>query len=194
MAIGGIPVVIVSNGTPVSLGARGLPITIVGGDGGAVVQDGDSVTLSNSDDTGNLAQVTVNITDGALANVALPSDKAVLTDQQASVNINQFDGTGSFAATVGVANNVPSFQLANATTRIVVDALSVDVKLQSGSGLSASSRINIASGVLTGVTLPTFYSLVNNGLAMSVPVTGTYTSQITPQVNSSGVITGFTLS
>jgi hypothetical protein len=158
---------------------------------GAIVEDGDTVTVEAGAASAN---GTLGVTGGSLDEVTLATNAAILIDQQASVNINQYDGSGSFAATVGVSNNVPSFQLANATTRIVVDALSVDVKLQSGTGLSASSRINIAAGVLTGVTLPTFYSLVNNGLAIVVPVTGTYVDRITPQVNSAGAITGFTLS
>ncbi|WP_269768346.1 hypothetical protein [Bordetella genomosp. 9] len=33
-----------------------------------------------------------------------------------------------------------------------------------------------------------------NGTDLTVPVTGTYTSKITPQVDADGVITGFTLS
>lgn len=146
MAKGGIPVVLVDNGAPAVITNRGMPITIVGGDGGGLVQDGDGITLSNADDTGNLATVTANIVDGALANVALPANKAVLTDQQASVNINQYDDSGSFAANVTVATNTPTFKLANATTRIVVDALPITVV--AGGGKTAPATIEVDQGVL----------------------------------------------
>lgn len=158
---------------------------------GSVVTNGQAVIVKAGTPTAN---GTLVVSGGSVTQVTVATNAALMIDQQASVNINQYDSSGSFAATVAVAANAATFTLANATTRIVVDALSVQVKLQSGTGLSASGRINIAGGVLTGVSLPTFYSLVNNGLAIVVPVTGTYVDRITPQVNSAGAITGFTLS
>ncbi|WP_447724620.1 hypothetical protein [Sphingomonas koreensis] len=184
-----------SNNTPLSVTGYSLdnPAPQAPPDGTALVADGSTVSIT--DTAGSpLVSGTASVDGNTLDGVALPSNAAMLTDGQASVDINQFDNSGDFAATVAVANNALTLKLANATTRIVVDMLPVDVKLQSGTGLSANGRINIASGALTGVTLPSFYSLVNNGLSMSVPVTGTYTNMITPQVDANGTITGFTLS
>lgn len=173
-------------------GVSFVPGTIVPSNG-AVVINGSSVTLAKSDNTGGLALVTANIVGGSLIDVALPANYAVLQDGGTSINVNQFDNSGSFAATPHVASNNGSVQLANATTRIVVDALPVTVKNVSGS-VTASGVIGISGGALTGITLGANISLISNGTALTVPVTGTYTSTITPQVNASGVITGFTLS
>lgn len=193
MAKGGIPVVLVTNGAPAILTNRGMPITIVGGDAGSVVQDGESVTLSLSDDTGNLATVTANIVDGALANVALPSNKAVLTDQQASVDINQFDSSGSFAATVGVANNEPNFTLANATTRIIVNAGPCQVS--DAAGKTVGAVFGVDQGALEPVQLTASGdAIVSTGQALTgVAPTGTYTNTVTFTV-ANGVITGIALS
>jgi hypothetical protein len=62
MAKGGIPVVIVENGTPAMAGTKGIPITIVGSSGGgaAVVTEGETVAME--DGSGNsLGNGTVHI-------------------------------------------------------------------------------------------------------------------------------------
>lgn len=184
--------VISANGLSGPGGVSFVPGTVVPANG-AVVTDGATTTLAKSDDTGNLATVTVNVVGGTVQDVALPANYAVLQDGGTSINIAQYDNSGTFAATPHASANVASAQLANATTRIVVDALPVTVKNVSGS-VTASGVIGISGGALTGITLAAATSLVSNGTALTVPVTGTYTTTITPQVNASGVITGFTLS
>jgi hypothetical protein len=173
-------------------GVSFVPGTVVPSNG-AVVVNGSSTMLSKSDNTGNLAQVTANISGGSLANVALPANYGVLQDGGSSINCAQYDNSGTIAVVPHVSGNSPSVQLANATTRIVIDALPVTVKNVSGS-VTASGTIGVSGGALSGITLAASTSLVSNGTALTVPVTGTYTTTITPQVNASGVITGFTLS
>lgn len=173
-------------------GVSFVPGTIIPSNG-AVVINGSSVTLAKSDNTGGLALVTANIVSGSLIDVALPANYGVLQDGGGSVNCAQYDNSGTFAVVPHVSANSPSVQLANATTRIVVDALPVTVKNVSGS-VTASGTIGITGGALNGITLAANTSLVSNGTALTVPVTGTFTTTITPQVNANGVITGFTLS
>lgn len=184
--------VISANGLSGPGGISFVPGTVVPANG-AVVIDGATTTLAKSDDTGNLATVTVNVVGGSVQDVALPANYAVMQDGGSSINVGQYDGSASFAAVPHVTGNVGSVQLANATTRIVVDTLPVTVKNVSGS-VTASGTVGVSGGVLTGITLAAATSLVSNGTALTVPVTGIFITTITPQVNASGVITGFTLS
>jgi hypothetical protein len=181
-----------ANGLSGPGGVSFVPGTVVPPNG-AIVTSGSTVTLAKSDNTGNLAQVTANVSSGSLTDVALPATYGVLQDGGTSINCAQYDNSGSVAVIPHVSANTPSVQLANATTRIVVDALPTSVKNVSGS-VSATGTIGISGGALTGITLAASTSLVSNGTALTVPVTGTYSTTITPQVNASGVITGFALS
>lgn len=119
---------------------------------GAVVVNGGTATLAKSDNTGNLGTVTLNVSGGSIQDVALPANKAVLTDQQASININQFDSTGSFAASVAVALNVQTVTLANATTRIAANGGPVNVT-NSASSKTVGAAFQIAGGAWGAVQL-----------------------------------------
>lgn len=188
------------SGPPTGIGTGNNPSTGIGVEiggtlqDGAVITDGEIVRLSKEDDTTELAKVIANVDGDALLNVALPGNKAVLTQSQADVVVEQANGDNGGPLTVNVSANNAVLRLANATQRILTDQAFVQVKLNGGSGAGVTSKVNIAAGVLTDIRLATFYGLVNNGLAMAVPVVGVYISQITPQVDSGGNITGFTLS
>ena len=160
---------------------------------GSVVTDGETLTLTKADDTGNLATVTANVVNDVVQNVALPANQAVLTNAQAGVSTEQYNGDAGGNLAVTVAGNNQVLRLASAGQRILTDQSFVQVKLNGGSGVGVTSRINISGGVVQDVRLATSYGLVNNGFRMTVPVTGTFTGGITPQVNSAGDITGFTL-
>jgi hypothetical protein len=160
--------------------------------GNTLVTDGNSLPLSKEDNTGLLAMVTAHVASDVFQNVALPHNYAVLEDQGDSVAVNQYDDTGDVAMTIAVANNTPTFTLANATTRIVFDALPVDVKTAGGT-TAASGTIGVNQGALTGISLPANYAVVQDATDLTVPVTGTYTTKITPAVDADGAITGFTL-
>lgn len=161
---------------------------------GAVVTDGEAINLSKADNTGALASVIANVEDNALVNVALPGTQAVLTNAMAGLEVDQANGDAGGPLIVAISNNNGNLRLGNTGQRILTDQAFVQVKLNGGAGVGVTSRVNIAAGVLTDIRLANFYGLVNNGLAMGVPVVGTYVSQITPQVDSGGAITGFTLS
>ncbi len=159
---------------------------------GAIVTDGTAANMTNADGIGALANVTIRVSSGAVQSVTLPANKAVLTDQQPSVNINQNDNTGSFAASVSVNNNAPTFTLANATTRIAVNGGPINV-INSAGSTTVGGTMGIAGGAFVGVTTSSSVAIVPSGTALAVPVTGNYTTTATVTV-SSGVVTAIALS
>lgn len=172
-------------------GVSFIPGAVVPSDG-AIVTDGTSATLTKVDGTGNLGTVTLDVAGGSVSGAALAGNLGVVTDN-VSVNINQYDNSGSVAAAVDVLANAATFTLANATTRIVINGQSTNIRNVSGSK-AVGGTIVVDQGALTGVTLAALNAMVTNNVGLQVPVTGTYTNTITPQVDANGVITGFTLS
>lgn len=161
--------------------------------GNALVGDGLTIPLSKEDNTGLLAMVKTHVANDVLENIALPHNYACVEDQFDDMNIEQYDGSGSVAVICHVSNNTLSVQLANATTRVVINAAPVTVKT-AGGGATAGGTFDIDQGAMNGVNLASNIGLVQDAVDLTVPVTGTYTSKITPQVNADGVITGFVLS
>lgn len=97
----------------------------------------------------------------------------------------------SFSVISGVlqAINVSPTRALVATNQTVV------VRNEGGSETVPGALILLSvSGDLDHVKLPADYGIVRDAHGLTVPVTGTYTNTITPQVNAVGVITGFTLS
>lgn len=201
--------------------------------GTGVVSDNDSKPLSKADNTGLLAMVTCNVdANDEFENVALPHNYAVIQDGIGNFDVWNFNESSGVAVIARVTNNEGDVQLANATTRIAINAVPITIADQHGRTagatiavdqgafenfpltsandtlLAAGSALAIYNnGVTTSVAgtfglssgspraiLPANTALVGNGISMQVPVTGTYTDTITPQVNAAGVITGFVLS
>lgn len=202
--------------------------------GTGVVSDGQSVIISKADNTGLLATSVAHVdANDEFENVALPQNYAVIQDGIGNFDVADFgSGQGAVAVIARVSNNNPSVQLANATTKIAINAAPItiadqhgrsagatiavdqgafqnfpltsanDTLLTAGSALaifnngvtsSVAGTFGLSSGTPRAI-LPASTALVGNGIAMQVPVTGTYTNTITAQVNAGGVITGFTLS
>lgn len=162
----------------------------------SIVSDGQSIALKTAvggDFPGAPVTAGAVVAARSLSQANLPGNEIVLKDQQESVNVNQYDNTGSFAATVNVASNSLTLTLANATTRIIVDALPATIEA-AGGGTSVSGTLHVSSGALAPVKLAANVGVVQDTIGLQVPVTGIYTDTITPQVDAAGVITGFTLS
>jgi hypothetical protein len=158
---------IVSNGFSVDLGA---------------------VSVSNSGDD----YATVNVASSAITNVgvSLVPTKTILQNGATIGLTSLVYNSGATAVVSGGAlqslNLAPNALFGNVT--------STPVKTQGG-GTSVDGTILLtAQGALDQTKLPANVSLVQNGVALTVPVTGTYATKITPQVDASGVITGFVLS
>lgn len=103
MAIGGIPVVIVTNGAPISPGARGVPVTIVGG--GVVLSEGETVAVTTSSASKSVGG-TVDIEQGAFRGVNLQPDTALVEDQDIFIATITGNLTNPSGGTVTVANGI----------------------------------------------------------------------------------------
>lgn len=163
---------------------------------GAVVTDGSVVTLKTAaggDFPGSPVTGTTDVAGGSLTQMLIPANEIVLKDQQTSVNVSQYDSTGSFAATVAVATNVLTLTLANATTRIAVNALPITVK--DAANHTAAATIAVSGGAFGQFPLTNgTQTIVSHNQALTgVAPTGTYTNTVTFTV-AGGVITGIALS
>lgn len=123
--------------------------------GTAMVDQGDSADLKKIDGSNFIAGPSVTggvfVANGLMTQIRVPSNETVLKDQQSSINIEQYDNSGFFAATVGVANNEPSLKLANATTRILVNAGGVTISCTNGK--TAGATVAIDQGALQNFPL-----------------------------------------
>lgn len=163
--------------------------------GNTLVSDGTTTVLSKSDNTGLLvAALPLHVVNDTLENAALPHNYAILQDQQSAVTVNNFGEVGGGAATVSVASNTLSLTLANSTSRIIFNLVPCTIKSVVGTASGFSGLLGVAGGALTGLTLPADAAIVQGGVAMTLPVTGTYTTKIAAQVSAQGVLTGFVLS
>ena len=159
-----------------------------------VVGDGATVPLSKEDNTGLLAMVTAHVPadTNTFESVALPHNYAVIQDGQSDFNVTDFgSGGGSVAVVARVSSNNPGVQLANSTTKIAINAAPAQVT-------AGSKTVGITLAVNQGAWQPfplvnATDAIVSNGDALTVPVTGTYTTTATLTV-AGGVITGITLS
>lgn len=79
-----------------------------------------------------------------------------------------------------------------ATQAIVANGNTVAVRNSAGAASHNGTAV-VAGGAVTGVNLAATVAMVDSGTAITVPVTGTYATKITPTVVA-GVITGFVLS
>lgn len=100
----GIPVVLVDNGTPVIVGNKGVPITIVGGTSdSSAVTNGQTVVVNNSSHT-DPVNGTAHIVNGFFVDVHLPSNTALVGNgEQTGVAPT---GTFTSAVTFTVVNGV----------------------------------------------------------------------------------------
>jgi hypothetical protein len=138
---------------------------------------------------------TLNVSNSGLQSVSvtLPST-SVRVDSGQSIGINS--GVSSSTRPLSVVNGVlQDINLAPSGAYISAAEV-VTVKNNGGTVTAPSSALllNATTGAIDQVKLPANFGIVQNAVALTVPVTGTYTNTITPQVNASGVITGFTLS
>lgn len=205
---------------------------------GAVVTDSQSIALKGPDQSSSFGTVSAKVASGAINAVTLPTGSAVITNQAASVPVQDADGTqvgctatiqpqtgflsyiaipgtaalvadgidirmssaggvGNFPGKVKITGGFINWaELKNATDAIVTNGFTVNL---AAPGVSASgsdyASVNVAAGAITGVTpnlIPT-KAVVSDQQALTVPVTGTYTTTAKLTV-AGGVVTGIVLS
>lgn len=111
-------------------------------------------------------------------------------DTVAVVNSAGADSHNSTATvTAGSLTNV---KLA-ATVAMVDQSDTVTIQNSAGTGVAGSHTATVTAGVLANVKLAATIAPVANGAALTVPVTGTYTTTATVSV-ANGVVTGIVLS
>lgn len=121
----------------------------------------------------------------------VPDNGAVVTDGQA-VTVDDLSA-GSAPAELAVSGGtVTGATFTQATDAIVSNGDTVDIFNQNGS--EGTNGTALVAGAIAVARLPPNVAMVENGIGLSAPVTGSYVDTITPDVDANGVITGFTLS
>lgn len=156
MAKGGIPVVLVTNGTPAMLATKGMPITLVGGGGGgdaAVVSNGNTVPLTGPDGSRSFGSGTAVVSSGSVQRVTLPTGSSVITDQAGSITVNDADGTVvNCSATIQPQTGQLSFVSVPGTAALVTGGMSVKMANYGGAG-SVDGLVQITGGFINWVSL-----------------------------------------
>lgn len=155
-----------------------------------------SVAVRESDGTTIVtgAGATATVSANTLNYITLPAGIAA-AGAGASVpgGVVNSAGTDSHPATFTVAGGkVTNVKLTAATTAVVDQSDTVSVQNSAGAN-GIGSVVHVANGAVTAVRLPASSAAVSNGAALTVPVTGTYTTTATIAI-ANGVITGITLS
>lgn len=162
--------------------------TVITDQAGAVpVQDADGTSINCT------AVIAAN---DALSYVGIPGTAALVTNGL-SVNVANFNGSGPLAGTASITGGfLTSVNLQSQTNTLVSNGFTTDLGTVGVSGAGSDfATVNVASGGITsvGVSFVGTKALVTNGQALTVPVTGTYTTTATLTV-SNGAVTGIALS
>ncbi|HWK65389.1 MAG TPA: hypothetical protein VNS34_10635 [Rhizobiaceae bacterium] len=114
---------------------------------GVAVTDGEAVSILNSDGSAQLAQGTADIdtsTDpNTLEGITLPANYAVIQDGADNIDVLDFGAGGGMVAGIArVANNSGDVQLANATTKIAINAAPITIADQHGRTAGATIAVD----------------------------------------------------
>lgn len=162
--------------------------------GTITVSDGAATAVLNSAGADNHPATAV-VTGGALTGVKITADTTAIVDLNDTVEIRRADGsvTGITTGSTRVAAGV----LANVRLPITADAVvnngTVSVRNSAAADPHNATVVVNNQGVLQGVNLAATAAIVDNGDALTVPVTGIYTGTATIFV-ANGVVTGIVLS
>lgn len=160
---------------------------------GAVVEDGDSATVTKADGTGSLSTVTFDVSGGSVVGAALAGNAAIVTDNDLNQIVNNADGSAGGAMQINVSANAPTFELFNAAQRIATNL--VPITVVDGNGKTAGATIAVTGGVFGNFPLTAATNcIVSSAQALTgVAPTGTYTNTVTFTV-ANGRITAIVLS
>lgn len=181
MAKQGIPVVLVENGTPAILGNKGMPITIVGGHGGAgEVVDQQVVPVTNSAG-GDAHDANAAVSNGQLTGLELQSATAAFVDDGDMVFVAGADGSLSFGSFPAVVSTGALQQIRLSAGRTVITNQAGAITVNDADGTQVNATATIASnGALSFVGVPDTAALVTGGMSMKManfggagPVDGT---------------------
>ncbi|MEZ2132701.1 MULTISPECIES: hypothetical protein [unclassified Sinorhizobium] len=155
--------------------------------GGVLVNDADGTSVN--------CTATIVPATGQLSYVGVPGTAALVTNGM-SVKMANNGGAGPVDGTVAITGGfITSVNLALATNTIVANSFTTSISGFAVSGSTDFATMNISAGALqsVGVSLAPTKTVVTNGQALTVPVTGTYTTTATLTV-SGGAVTAIVLS
>jgi len=123
----------------------------------------------------------------------LPATQAIVSNA-ASVTLLPATGTtpAQGTATAAVATNALTGVRLAANRVAITTAATAPVQNSAGAAIGTGT-ITVATNAISHVRLPATVAGVSNGAALTVPVTGTYTTTATLSV-ANGVVTGIVLS
>lgn len=173
-----------------------------------VISDGHDVrrraaaAISSIERTGSAAQKQA-LTDffsdcaskaGGVVVPILPPTSAVVDNGVAPLILkNDGNSTGKRAAVVVEASAITGIVMPADVAPVLHGSTDHWIKASGGIMITNKATAVVANGVLTAVLAPPTVAGVTHNVALTVPVTGTYVSKITPTVVN-GAITGFVLS
>lgn len=163
--------------------------------GATVVQNTNNVAVRESNGTTVVSSLCpANVTANTLNYITLPTTiAAAVGGATVPGGVVNSAGSDSHPATFTVAGGkVTNVKITAATTGMVDQGDAVSVQNSAGAnGIVGTAQVS--AGVITSVRLPAASAAISNGAALTVPVTGTYTTTATIAI-ANGVITGITLS
>ncbi|PRD42174.1 hypothetical protein C5748_17055 [Phyllobacterium phragmitis] len=148
--------------------------------------------LNNTEGTLDTGKSLVAADTNELKGISLSGLSTIVKDQD-TLLLNQWNGDGAFNTLARVGNNILIIELNSPTLRVIADGLSVSIETAGGE-VSISGTLHVDQGALQPAKLPANVGIVQDGVGLTIPLTGTYDTKVTPQVNADGVITGLVAS
>lgn len=127
-----------------------------------------------------------------LKSYIVPATSATVSNGETAA-IASSDGVTRTTGTYRVASGIATGVVMPVGYAVAVDNASLPVANSQGTIVDSLGSAKVVAGALSRVQLGPSKALVSSDNAISVPVTGTYVSKITPKV-SNGVLTSFVLS
>jgi hypothetical protein len=127
-----------------------------------------------------------------IAGIQMTGTTAAVVNNEVFTLVNSL-GAGTHQVNANVASGVISNNLTLGDTSAIVDDISTATVHNYGGTTIGTGTLAVALGALSNIRMPANFAGVTDGGALALPVTGSYTSHITPTVVG-GAITGFVLS
>ncbi len=163
-----------------------------------IVTSGDSVPILSAAGGATGVNGTASITAGVFTGNLTPATIGLLVNGGVVGVANSAGATIDASAVVTVSNNiVVNAKLASTIAAIANGVATVPLgDVTAAANGQSNGTAAVASGVVTRITLPNTAKIIKTGIAypLSAAPTGTWATQVTFTINTSGVITGAVLS
>lgn len=161
-------------------------------EGSAVVEDGASVNVLNFNASVTKAAIAEVDTDTDTVQLRFPATIGMKANNE-SISVQNVNGAAGLTSTAYVdTNGVLVAARLPATAAVLQNNNNVQIRNSAGTAIG-NATFAVSSGAITYGSLPATIAGIANGAALTVPVTGTYTTTATFTV-ANGVVTGIALS